>query len=397
MSVVAQQLQIDAGLTNIQVGSLLSAFIFGYAILQFPVGIAVDRLGAFRVLSVSIFGWSAFTLLSAPLSWLPVALLASGLFLMRLLTGAFQSGVLTCTIKMLGRWMPAGERSSANGLSMMGLGLGGALSPPLMVWIIGRGGWTAPFWALGMLGLAIAIVLLRTTRESPAQYPGVNAAELALIGSGISPPAAPGHAVNTPWRMLASSRSVWALALSYGVAGYTSYVFFTWFYLYLVNVRGMTKTAGGYWAGLPYVAVSIGTLTGGYLSDRLSARYGKRWGRLAVVLAGEGLAAILIVAGGRLENVNLAVMLLALAAGLHLFGQTSSWAAAVDLAPKHAGALFGVVNLFAQLAGTIAPIATPAIAARFGWTAALDFSAAMVTLAGLLWTMVNVERPAVPA
>ena len=51
--------------------------------------------------------------------------------------------------------------------------------------------------------------------------------------------------------------------LSYGVAGYTSYVFFTWFYLYLVNVRGLTKTAGGYWAGLPYVAVAVGTAMGG--------------------------------------------------------------------------------------------------------------------------------------
>ena len=87
--------------------------------------------------------------------------------------------------------------------------------------------------------------------------------------------------------------------LSYGVAAYTSYVFFTWFYLYLVNVRGMTKTAGGYWAGLPYVAVTIGTLAGGRLSDWLTLRYGKRIGRLSVVLAGEGLAALLIVLGGQ--------------------------------------------------------------------------------------------------
>ena len=75
---------------------------------------------------------------------------------------------------------------------------------------------------------------------------------------------------------------MWALALSYGVAAYTSYVFFTWFYLYLVNVRGMTKTAGGYWAGLPYVAVAVGTIAGGRLSDWLTLRYGKRFGRLAL-------------------------------------------------------------------------------------------------------------------
>ena len=90
---------------------------------------------------------------------------------------------------------------------------------------------------------------------------------------------------------------------------------------------------------------------------------------------------------------TLAIPLLALATGLHLFGQTSSWAAAVDIAPQHAGALFGLTNALAQITGAIAPIATPYIAAKFGWTAALDFSAGMVTLAGLLWLLVRPDRP----
>lgn len=389
MSVVAQHVQAEAGLTNMQVGSMLSAFILGYAILQFPMGIIVDRRGAFRVLVVSVFGWSVFTLASAPLAWLPAALLASGLMATRLLAGVCQAGVLTCTIKMLGRWMPLGERAFANGLSMMGLGLGGALSPPLMVWLISKGGWPLPFWALGVSGLLAGLLLLRVGRESPAEHPRVNAAELVLIGSEV--PAAM-QKKGTPWRLLARSRSVWALALSYGLAAYTSYVFFTWFYLYLVNVRGMSRTAGGYWAGLPYAAVAVGTLAGGRLSDWLTVRYGKRAGRLTVVLIGEGLAAVLIPLGGRIESIPLAVSLLAIATGLHLFGQTASWAASVDLTPSHAGVLFGVMNTLGQFAGVIAPIATPAIAMRFGWTAALDFSAAMVALAGVLWLFVRPEK-----
>jgi ACS family glucarate transporter-like MFS transporter len=104
------------------------------------------------------------------------------------------------------------------------------------------------------------------------------------------------------------------------------------------------------------------------------------------------LAALLIVLGGRIDNVTLAVPLLALATGLHLFGQTASWAAAVDLAPEHAGALFGVMNTIAQIAGAVAPIATPFIATKFGWTAALDFSACMVALAALLWLFVRPDR-----
>lgn len=388
MSVLVQQIQAEAGLSNTQIGSTLSAFIIGYAVMQFPVGILVDRLGAFRLLTASVFGWSLFTLASAALIWLPSRHWVTGLVITRLLSGACQAGVLTATIKMLGRWMPPGERSSANGVSMMGLGLGGALSPPMVVWMIGLGGWAVPFWVLGASGLIVAMVLAKTGRDWPGEHPRVNTAELALIDGAEAAKVA----TATPWRQLFSSRSVWALVLSYGVAAYTSYVFFTWFYLYLVNVRGMTKTAGGYWAGLPYVAVAIGTVAGGRLSDWLTRRHGKRIGRLTVVLAGEGLAALLIVFGGRIDNLTTAVLLLALATGLHLFGQTSSWAASVDIAPQHAGALFGLMNTIAQIAGSIAPIATPLIAARFGWTAALDFSAGMVVLAAILWLFVRPDR-----
>ena len=258
--------------------------------------------------------------------------------------------------------------------------------------MIAQGGWAIPFWVLGATGLAVGAVLALTGREWPGQHSRVNPAELALIEGTATRESRKGAAGPTPWRLLLSSRSVWALALSYGVAAYTSYVFFTWFYLYLVNVRGMTKTAGGYWAGLPYVAVAVGTVAGGRLSDWLTLRYGKRFGRLAVVLAGEGLAALLIALGGRIDNLTLAVPLLALATGLHLFGQTSSWAAAVDIAPQHAGALFGAMNTLAQVAGAIAPIATPLIALRFGWTAALDFSACVVALAAVLWLFVRPDR-----
>ena len=80
-----------------------------------------------------------------------------------------------------------------------------------------------------------------------------------------------------------------------------------------------------------------------------------------------------------------------------MFSQASSWAAAIDLAPGQAGALFGVMNTLAQVAGTISPILTPAIADRYGWIAALDFAAVTAALAGFLWLFVNPERPAVTA
>lgn len=395
MSVAAQKIQVDGGLTNIQIGSILSAFILGYAVLQFPVGLLVDKLGPYRVLLFSILGWSGFTLLTGAAGWLAPSKLPAGLIVTRLAAGAAQAGVLTCVIKCVGRWMPPGERATGNGLSMMGLGLGGALSPPLIVGLTSAYDWPFAFLFLGGAGLAIGAVWLWYGRDTPQQHRSVNLAELKYIGGASFERPGARRSAAAPWRLLFSSRSVWALALSYGVAGYTSYVFFTWFFLYLVNVRNMSVAQGGIWGGLPYVAVTIGTLTGGRVCDFLTTRLGRRQGCLSVVLVGEGLAALLISFGGRVEDAHAAVVLISLATGLHLFGQSASWAAAVDLAPAHAGMLFGAMNTLAQIAGTTAPIATPAIAARFGWVAALDFAAAMVVLAAALWMLVDPSRPVI--
>lgn len=379
MSVAAHPIQKEFGLTNIQIGSILSAFILGYAVLQFPIGILVDRIGPHRVLSLSIFGWSAFTIVTPFAHWLWPANVAAGIILFRVLAGAAQAGVLTCAIKAVSRWLPARHRATGNGVAMMGLGIGGAISPSLVVFLVNRGGWRAPFFILGIIGLLLGFVWTFAGREPQA--------------SRIQPVANRSGA----WRLLVRSSDAWALAFSYGVAGYTSYVVFTWFFLYLVNVRHMSLAAGGFWAGLPYVAVMVGTVAGGRMCDVLTRGLGKRRGRLTVVLVGECIAALLIPIGGRVENAYLAVVLITVATGCHLFGQTASWAAAVDLAPAHAGTLFGAMNTLAQVAGTIAPVATPAIASRFGWVMALDFAAAMVLVAALLWCAVNPAKPVTEA
>jgi MFS family permease len=151
--------------------------------------------------------------------------------------------------------------------------------------------------------------------------------------------------------------------------------------------------SSGYWSALPYVAIALLTPAGGRLSDRLTLRYGKRWGRLSVVWIGSSLATVLIVAGARITAPEAAIVCLALAAGFHLFSQPPSWAATIDLAPAHSATVFGIMNTLAQGIGAAAPVLAPWIAQRFGWVRALDVTAAMALLAGCLWFFVRPERP----
>jgi ACS family glucarate transporter-like MFS transporter len=394
MSYAAQRIQVEFGFSNVQIGWVLSAFIIGYGACQVPVGVLTDRWGPRRFLAAAVAGWSVLTLLTALAPrfvsawWSPLGLL----IVIRVCTGIAQAAALPCANKTVARWMPLAERAAGNSLYMTGVGIGGLLAPLLVVHLMLRYGWQAAFYLLGAAGLGIAALWFWYATDFPELHPWVSPAELALIRRDGTA-GAPAKPAPTPWSCFLRSRGFWALAVSYGVGGYPSYVFYTWFYLYISNVRKVPLAAGSYWSMLPYLAIAVLTPLAGRISDRVTLQRGRRAGRLSVALAGGLLSGLLIVTGARVEPPGLAVICLALGAGFHLFGQTASWAAAIDLAPRHSATLFGLMNTLAQAAGAVAPVLTPMLAARFGWTRALDFAAAMVWLAGLLWIPIHPERP----
>lgn len=394
MSVAVKPIQSEFGLSNLEVGWVLSAFILGYGVVQLPVGVLTDRMGPHRLLALSLFLWSALhglTALAQQLSWPPYWSVLQALMVVRFVMGVAQATVLPCANKTIARWMAPDERASANALSMMGLGIGGGITPPLTVALIVLYGWQAPFLIAAVVGVALSAFWLWFGRNTPEEHPQVSQGELAHIRG--APKAAVALRTPTPWRALLTNRSTWCLALSYGMAGYPSYVFFTWFYLYLVNARNVDVRAGGYWSALPYLAIATMVPLGGRLSDWLSIRWGKRRGRLSVVLFGALTASALIVIGSRLEDARAAVVLLSIGAGFHLFAQTPSWAASIDLAPSHSATLFAIMNTMAQAIGAAAPVLTPLIAERFGWNSALDFAAFMAAMAGVFWIFVRPEKP----
>src|SRR5262245_11656115 len=65
MNVAAKYIQQEFSLSDVQIGSLLSAFVLGYALFQAPAGWLGDRFGARRILTLAIVLWSVFTALTA--------------------------------------------------------------------------------------------------------------------------------------------------------------------------------------------------------------------------------------------------------------------------------------------------------------------------------------------
>jgi ACS family glucarate transporter-like MFS transporter len=221
----------------------------------------------------------------------------------------------------------------------------------------------------------------------------MNSAERSIFDLGIT---GAGHhsfrAFDTPWKKIFSNRSVWALVLSYLCHGYTPYIYFTWFFIYLTRVRGFTLVRGGLWSATPFIVMTIMAPLGGWLSDKFVIRIGRRRGRQITVWIGMTSAALLLWAGSHAADNVTAVLLLAAAAGFSQFAAPSWWAACIDLAPEHSGSLSGLMNTCANLAGGFAPILTGYLATKISWTTALDFAALVNFAAGVIWIFVNVEH-----
>src|SRR4029077_12188891 len=135
-------------------------------------------------------------------------------------------------------------------------------------------------------------------RDRPEEHAWVNESELRLITqaseSGTRQSGAPKR---TPWRILLKRPDLWLLTASYGSLGYIGYIYFSWFYLYLVNVRGFSIVSGGWYSTLPFIISAAAAPLGGWLSDSCSRRFGKRLGRCGLGFSGPLCAAGLIWAG----------------------------------------------------------------------------------------------------
>jgi MFS transporter, ACS family, glucarate transporter len=180
-----------------------------------------------------------------------------------------------------------------------------------------------------------------------------------------------------------------ASTFSYFCLVYASYVFFSGFFIYLSTVRGLGLKSSSYYAMLPFVAMAICSPLGGWISDRLTKRYGSRVGRCGVALVGIGTAAIFIVLGMQAHDARLARVVLAGGAGALYLSQGSFWSVTADIGGHSAGSVSGVMNMGGQLGGAITSTLTPVIANHFGWSASFLVAAALCAVASLTWLVVD--------
>ncbi|HEY7683220.1 MAG TPA: MFS transporter [Gemmatimonadales bacterium] len=393
MSVAGEAMSRDVGLSQLQLGLVLAAFAWGYAIFQFPGGVLGDRLGGRRSLTLIAIAWGVLNLLVGltPKAASPSVILAA-LISLRFLMGVAQapvypvtSGGTTCN------WFPIGGWALPNGLSNAGLAFGSAATGPLIAWLTETMGWRQSFVVTAPLAFLLAAIWWWYVRDYPAEHSGVRRDELALINAKRPP-----HYRTAPepgaWRRVLRNRDVLLLTASYFCSNYVFYIFFNWLFIYLVENRGFQSLQSGYLAAAPWIAGAVGAVAGGIGCDWLCRRIGFRWGCRWPSVVGLLLAAGLIVLAATAKHPYLAVLFLSLCLCFQQATEGAFWAATIAVSGGQASAACGVLNTGGNVVGGVGALLVPVIVRSLGWPAALSTASVFAVVAAALWMWIRADR-----
>jgi ACS family glucarate transporter-like MFS transporter len=409
LSIAGSFIATEFHLTNVQLGSLTSAFLMGYALFQTMGGWLADRLGSRLVLAVGVLWWGIFTSLTAAV---PAAIVSAVLVLAaaRFLLGAGEAVLFPASNQFVSRWIPSQERGIANGLIFAGVGVGAGATPFLITYIMVHYGWRWSFWMSAIIGLAVGAIWYSIARDTPEVHANVSPAELQHIQAGrtVGPSAYSDAAKESnrrvgvtddriQWSTILSSRNVWAVTLAYFCFGYVAWIFFTWFFIYLAKVRGLNLKASAWYTTLLFLSMAACSPIGGAISDKLTKLHGKRIGRCGIAVFALLLTAVFLTLGSQVQNARLASVVLAGGAGALYLSQSSFWSVTADIAAGSSGSVSGFMNMGNQFGGALTASLTPAIAARFGWTTSFFVAAGLSVLGAAAWMLVDPERALAPA
>jgi ACS family glucarate transporter-like MFS transporter len=392
LTIAAERIMPELHFSQVEIGWLESAFVLGYALLQFPGGVLGQRLGARR--TFTLIGVVAFlaTVLTpaAPILFKGTALLA-GMLALQFILGLAQGPIFPVSTGVMESWFPRARWPLIQGLQSSALQLAAAATAPLVAYLMTRIGWQQALLWPALPAAAVVALWAWYGRNSPEEHRAVTAPELAELGAR---PAAQAASAITRARLkkILTSRSVLLLTLSYVCMNYVYYLISNWCFLYLVEERHFTLLEGGLLAALPPLAAALGAGVGGLMVARACERFGTRWGYRAVpllALPGAGLLLVLVVSLG---NAYAALAALACAYLVVELTEAAFWGGVMVVARGDCMAASGVLNTGGNVGGLIGIPIVAYLSGGGHWTAAFALGAGLALIGTVLWFGIDADR-----
>lgn len=372
--------------SDVATGYIFGAFTLAYALFEIPSGWLGDSFGPRKVLLRVVLWWSAFT---AATGWV---MSATAMIVVRFLFGAGEAGCFPNVTKAFTAWLPRREWFRAQALLWVSARWGGAATPLLVVAVLRLTSWRVAFQVFALLGIVWAIAFFFWFRDNPREHPAVNEAERKLLADNSR---LNSREVPVPWRLFLGSPTAWLLWLQYAALSYVWYFYITWFPTYLdtVNNGRLGPASLAVLAGLPLFGGGFGSLIAAGVEAPLGRVLGSEArSRKAIATVGFLAAAGCFLASIYATDPATMAVLIGLAGLFNDFVLPSSWGTCMDVGRRFSGTFSGSMNMFGNLGGFVAPIATGYILQITGhFTLGLFISSGMYVVGAICWLLLDPE------
>lgn len=353
LSVANTTIAKEFHLSPLQMGVLLSAFLWPYALANLPAGWLVDKLGPKKMFAWASGLWSVVTVATAFTNSYSL------FYTLRVLLGVSESPFFPSAVKAINNWFSKKDRGTPLAVVNTGSQIANGIAPPLLTALMLAYSWKVMFVIIGAAGLVIMAVWLFTYRDPKNNE---------VVQEEEQPAEAEAAEKKIGWGDLFKYKSTWYMIIGNFGLVYTMWTFLTWLPGYLVTGRGLSVLKTGWIASIPFLIGIIGVPLGGIISDYFIRKgYAPIKARKIPLVCGAVLAAVAVIPIPYVSGINACVALLSIAYFASSVPTGVIWTLATDVAPKNMVASLGSIQNFGGFIGaSLAPIITGAIVQATG-------------------------------
>lgn len=346
-AVIYDQLKDSVGLTATSYALLSSMYFYPYVIMQLPNGVLADKFGARKTVAIGGVLTVLGTFLFAMSNSYAIMCIA------RVLVGMGVSTQMVCIQKLTASWFRSSEMATISGINSTIGSLGGLVSQAPLALLVTYVSWRSAFAGLAIASAAIYVICFLLVRDHPHDK-GLQTIEEMEGKSSVQPKSKPKVGTLNAILNVLRNQYMWPMFIIMPICMGAYTVFSgTWGVPYLRSVYGLSNVEASGMTSFLMVGMFIGSMSAGFISDKLRSRKKVIIGICSIVCA-EWM--LLTYGSGLLSSSRILLTLV-----IFVFGFTAS-AVPVSLSTcrelndkQYVGTAVGLGNMIGMLASAFFP------------------------------------------
>ena len=148
----------------------------------------------------------------------------------------------------------------------------------------------------------------------------------------------------------------------------------------------------GFWASLPWLALTATVLLAGWFSDKLAMGANKQRQytmRTVSAVIGIVVTSVGLIMAANTSSVGMNIFWMTVSLGFLGFCMSASWSSVISLGGRYTGSVSGWINLWGNIGGILAPIGTAFLVEAYGWDSAFITTALFGIVVIVCWLFVK--------